>query len=251
MTLRGRITRLPFSTGNANLPKLIIYDTADILADILAWPSLRCFFDFSNRTTMVETGGLVASVADLTGRYTATAAVGARGTFNPDAHNGQPGLTCDGNQKYVVPALFPATERCSIAAAVKATDTTSTSRVFFADASDGNVNYFTLADQIRFMSGDVNLNVPSLRHRMVNMIATADYVTDACSIYSDGLSATATTTRAGPSGDANIAAWNDANAGGKFIGSLGYLAVFDEDLTHNATLRGLMDEYALRRWRLV
>lgn len=250
MTIRGQITRLPFSTGNTALPTLVNYDYTDALADILAWPTLRAFFDFSDRTTMTESGGEVVSVIDLTGNFQATAASGARGVYGATVMNGQPGLTCAGSQKYVVPSLYPSSTVLTEAAAVLATDPTSTSRVFLSDASDGNVNFYTLGDQIRFMSGDVALNVPSLRNRTVNIIATANFAADTCQLYSDGLSASGTTIRAAPNGDGNIASWNDANTGGKFVGSLGYVALFTEDASQNVALRNLLDDYALRRWRL-
>lgn len=250
MTIRGTILRLPFSTGNTSFPVLVNYDVQDVLADILAWPTLRAFFDFSDRSTMAESGGQVVSVADLTGNFIATAGVGERATYNATVMNGQPGLTFTGAQKYVVPDLFPTSAVVTEAAAVLATEPTAASRIFLSDASDANVNFYTLADQIRFMSGDVYLNVPSLRNRVVNMVASANYTTDACHIFSDGLSASGTTTRPAPNGDANIGAWNDANTGSKFVGSLGYVAVFNEDAAADPALRGLLDEYALRRWRL-
>lgn len=252
MTLRGRITRLPFSTGNTNLPVLISYDTSDILADILAWPSLRAFFDFTNPETMTQSGGLVVSVEDLTGTYTATAAVGDRAVYNPSAYHGQPGLTFAGAEKYAVPGLWSGSAKIGVAAAVMSTAGDNTSRMIVCDADWATRNFYCAADVVRHMNNAFNLLVPSFRGRMVNVIWGLDADANTGTIHADGLSASGTIPTDPPTDDGNIGAWHDAigNKNNNFVGSMGYVAVFEEDLGQNATLRGLLEEFTLRRWRL-
>lgn len=251
MTIRGQITRLPFSTGNTNLPLLINYDWNDIREDILAWPSLSAFFDFSDYSTMTESGGEITQVVDLTGNFTATAGVGERATYGATAINGQSGLTFTGAQRYNVPGLMSSATKITVAAAVQSTDGgAATSRMVLADAATSSQNLYVRQDALYHFNGAVTLAVPSMRNRLVNAIWAMNYDTDAAAIYCDGLTATGTSNIAVMTGDANIGAWNDGSAGNRFIGSLGYLAVFDEDASQNPTLRGLLDEFALRRWRL-
>lgn len=247
----GQITRLlNVTSGNASLPRLVIYDASEILQQLLDWPTLRAFFDFSDRTTMTESGGQVVSVTDLTGTYTATAASGERGTYGAAAMNGQPGLTLTGAQKYAVPALMGTGTRNTIASAFMSTATDNVSQMLFADASTPAQNFYAGGDNLLMYSAAVTLPVAGLRNRTVNGIWTMNVDTDAASIYCDGLTIAGTSTQPFISGDANIGAWHNASATNRWIGHLGYLAIFDEDASQNATLRNLLDEYALRRWRL-
>lgn len=251
MAIRGQITRLPFSTGNTDLPILINYDYSDILADILAWPTLRAFFDFSDLSTMTESGGEVVTITDKKAGYVATAEVGERGVYTLTGMNGQPGLTLDGTKKYAVPSLMSASDtKVTWASCFMSTAGDNTSRMILGDADNQTHNLYAGGDIVRMFNGAVDLSVPTLRNRPVNAIWTMAYLTDVVNIFADGLTAAGTSNLAVMQGDANIGAWNDAQTGNRFIGHLGYLAVFTEDASANATLRNLLDEYALRRWRM-
>lgn len=248
MEVRGRVTRLPFSTGNPLLPKLINYNYADVLSQLLAWPTLRAFFDFSDRTTMTETGGEVVSVAAKAGAFTATAGAGDRGVYNASAFNGQPALAFNGS-KYAVPGLFSGGTKVTIAAGVMSTAPTTTSRMILASTTLTGRNFYAGGDTVVHMNGAVSLPVPGFRNRMVNTIWTLNGAGGG-SIYADDLNATGTVTTL-PAGNANIGAWYDAvgNENNNFLGNLGYLAVFEEDAGQSAVLRGLLREFVARRWR--
>ncbi len=248
----GQITRLlNVTSGNASLPRLVIYDASEILQQLLDWPTLRAFFDFSDPSTMTESSGQVVSVTDLTGTYTATAESGERGTYGAAAMNGQPGLTMTGAERYNVPALMTGAAKITVAAAVQSTDSgAATSRMVLADAATASQNLYVRTDALYHFNGAVALPVSGMRDRPVNAIWAINHDTDAANLYADGLTAAGTSPIVPMDGAANIGAWNDGVTSNRFIGSLGYLAIFDEDASQNATLRNLLDEYALRRWRM-
>lgn len=250
MSIRGQITRLPFSTGNTDLPILINYDFSDILADILSWPTLRAFFDFSDLSTMTTDGDEVVTVADLTGTFLATADSGERGTYGTTAMNDQPGLILTGAQRYNVPGLMGDERQVSWASCFQSEATDTTSRMVMADADTLTQTLYVGGDNIRMFSGATELAVPSLRNRPVNTIWTMDYSTDEINTYADGLTVAGTSNSAVMSGAVNIGAWYDSVTTNRFIGALGYCAVFVEDASQDAALRNLLDEYALRRWRM-
>lgn len=246
----GRIDTLLDVTASSSLPELIIYDYSDILGLILEWPTLRAFFDFSDHSTMTESGGQVVSIADLTGNFVATAESGERAVYGATAINGQPGLTFDGTKKYNVPNLMSTATKITVAAAVQSTDSgAATSRMVLADAGTASQNLYVRQDALYHFNGAVALPVSGMRGRPVSSIWAMDYDTDAAAIYADGLSAVGTTNIAVMTGAANIGAWNDGVTTNRFIGSLGYLAVFTEDASQNTALRNLLNEFKLRRWR--
>ena len=244
----GNITSLLDVTNvNESLPELIIYDTSEILAMILAWPTLRAFFDFSDLSTMTESGGQVVSITDLTGSFVATAASGERAVYSATAINGQPGLTFDGTQRYNVPNLMGTDTKATWAACAKPTATGS--RMILADAATNTQNLYSNSNNIAHFNGAIPLTVPDLLGRHVNIIWTMNYSTDEIHIYADGLTSAGTSNIAIMQGAANIGAWNDGVTTNRFTGSLGYLAVFTEDASQNLALRNLLEEYKLRRWR--
>lgn len=158
MTLRGRITRLPFSTGNANLPRLVVYDYADLLDMILSWPTLRAFFDFSDRSTMIESGGQVVSIAAKSGAFTATAGAGERGVYNATAMNGQPGLTLDGTRKYAVPGLMAlADQQVTWASCMMSTAPTGASQMVLADAGTPSQAVYAGGENVSMFSNALSL----------------------------------------------------------------------------------------------
>ncbi|NUM72725.1 hypothetical protein HUU40_00045 [candidate division KSB1 bacterium] len=237
------------TSGNTSLPLLIRYNTSDILAMILEWPTLRSFFDFSDRNTMTESGGEVVSVADLTGNFIATAAVGERAVYSATAINGQPGLVFSGTKKYKVVGMMAADTSVSWASCYKSTAPTNASQMVLSDSATPSQNLYTGGDAVRMFSAALEMIVPNMRNRPVNTIWTMNYLTDVINVYCDGISASGSSNQAIMSGDANIGAWNDGVTTNRWIGSLGYLAHFTEDASQNAALRNLLDEYKLRRWR--
>jgi hypothetical protein len=247
----GRITRLPIRTNNTSLPVLIEYDTTDILNQILGHPTLRAFFDFTDATTMSLSAGLINSITDLSGKALVASASGSeRPTYDAAAVNGQPAATFSAAQKMVATDLFSGSTKLSVAAAIYSRASDNTSRMYVATATDQFGNYYAGGDVLRSHAADVSLSVPNLRNRMVNVVSTLDDDSNALHLYADGLDATGVLTRALPTGTASIGAWHDAVTTNRFDGHIGYLAVFDEDLAGNDTIRGLLEEYTARRWRI-
>lgn len=246
----GQVTRLPFTSPNTNLLKVVVYDASPQLAAILAWPTLRAFFDFSDLATMTEISSQVATITGKKAGFVATAGVGERGTYGPVQMNGQPALTFAGAQGYKAASLMGTDTSVTWASCFMSTDSGSTSRMILTDAATSTQNLYVAGDNIAHFNGAAPLTVPGLRNRPVNVIWTMNYLTDAANIYADGLHSSGISNAAVMSGDANIGCWNDGVTTNRFIGHMGYLAVFAEDASANPTLRGLLDEYALRRWRL-
>lgn len=252
MAAIGTVKRLPFRTNNALLPVLVEYDTTDILSQILAHPTLRTFIDLSDSSKMTISSGLVSSVTTKGANvFTASAAGADRPTFTAAASGGQPAVTFNGAEKLNIVGLFSGGAKLSVSAAIHSTAPDTTSRMYLSTAAVNNGNFYAGGDQLRSHQNDVFLDVPSMRNRMVNVISTMDDDTDVLRLYSGALSSTGTLTRPKPTGDANIGAWNTAATTNRFIGHIGYIALFDEDLSGNATIRALLEEYTKRRWRTV
>lgn len=248
----GKIDRLPFDTGNSMLLTLVEYDTSALLSQILNSPKVRSFFDFTDPTTMTFNGNLAVTVTSKKGGFVATGAAGERAVYSESIINGQGGLTFDGTKKYSVPGLFPTTPgQLSVSAGIFSTTPANTSQIYLADADNANVNFYTIGDQARSISGDVFINTP-MRNLMKNVITTVDYVTQVASMFVDDLSVSNPSTRLAAAGDAMIGAWNTANAAEattRYIGHMGYIATFTEDLADNAPMRAMMNEYCRRRFR--
>lgn len=251
--MTGIITRIPRTFSNLNLPTLVDYDHARIKDQILALPSLRAFYDFTDYSTMTDAGGgLISAVADISGNgFTATATGTGRPTFSGGAMIVADGLLFNGTNKLVAANLFSGSSQLSVAAGLYAVGTDGASRMYLSDASMATGNfYFGAKNQWRSHQADVVLDVADISTRRTSVISTMDSATNALHLYADGLIGTGTLARAAPSGDANIGSWHDAVTTSRYIGVMGHLAVFTEDLSANDTARELVLEYARRRYRI-
>lgn len=242
----GKLIRLDTNFSGAGFPKLVDYDFARYRDHLLAYPTLRGFFDAEQ---VVTTSGRVTQMTDLSGNGRHFMQANTSLAPEPSTINEQPGVYFDGTREMKSDGLFSGANEQSVAMMVYAPDADSGAMMVVAEASLGSYNFYVRSNRINAISGGNTLfiDVPStLLHYKAGWNSQADTST----LYGNELSNEGNTARRpAPAGDANLGRWSDSNNTAKLIGHVGYVAVFDEDLSKNRYLRRLLDTYARSRFR--
>lgn len=247
------LIRVPTAFTNQNLPKLIDYDPTPIKEQILSLPTLRAFHDFTDPAQITVDGlNKMSQVADLGKNGLHLTASGADQPLYVEGGLGLcPAAYFDGSNKLENANLFSGSDRLSIAALIWPVGHDDTSRIFVADATDNGPNFYIAGDAIRGYSADVYVSEPLLKTQPTHNILTADHVSGELNLYTRTGKTTGTTVRSKPVGEANIGAWtDDIGAANRYIGYLGHLMFFDQDLSKDDVARELVMEYARRKYRL-
>ncbi|WP_411034541.1 hypothetical protein [Shinella sp. BYT-45] len=247
----GRIIRTG-QTFSADLPILINYDYRRILDQILALPSLRAFYDFSDPTKITKDGSnLVGQVLDLgPNALHLTASSGDPPTYAEGAMNSVPAVQFNGSNKLTNANLFSGSMRLTVSATLYATGADGTSRIFLGDGNTNNANFYTNQSFFFAMGGNASQAVSGIKTSIKHYLATMNDVTDRVTVRS-GLAAptVGALTYSRPSGSGNVGAWNDAVTTNRYNGYIGHLAILDEDVNANAAVTSLLHEYCVRRYR--
>lgn len=242
----GKLIRLDTNFSGAGFPKLVDYDFARYRDQLLAYPTLRGFFDAAQ---VVTTSGRVTQMTDLSGN--GRHFVQATTSLAPAAStiNGQPGVYFDGTREMKAAGLFSGANEQSVAMMIYAPDAAADAMMVMAEASLGSYNFYVRSNRINAISGGNTLFIDvagTLLHYKAGWNSQADTST----LYGNELSNVGDTAqKPAPAGAANLGRWSDSNNTAKFIGHIGYVAVFDEDISKNAYLRRLLDTYARSRFR--
>lgn len=254
------LIRLPLTSANTALPILQLWDWAPIRARLLQLPTLRAFYDFCDFSTLtIADSTRIAAVADLSpnARHLAAAA-DDRPTWNPTAYGFMGGASFYDNRMIAASGWTGVGLRYSVAGAQLASGADSTSRILVANTADNSANYYAAlvsgSGWLRTFSADVDRNTGAgFTTEVQPWIMTADRRVSPGPIsirdFKGGVSA-GTTTRLGPSGGIVVGGWSDsAAATNRFRGLIGHVAIFDEDLAMNPSVRELLAEYSRRRYR--
>ena len=239
--------------NNPALPVFKSWDYRPLLDALTRVPSLASFHTFTEESLVTKDGSnLVSAVEDLgpNGR-TLTATGTDRPVFSPAGFSHLPSVLFDGTKKLENPNMFDGSEKLSIACAIWAEGNDGVSRIIVSDATDTGPNFYLGPNIYRVYSADVVRDEPLLATSPTWGIGAVDHVADTISLYTRTGVTTDDTIRVKPVGEGNIGAWSDSiGTSNRYIGHLGDILIFNEDLSQNETVRNLVIEYFTRKYRL-
>lgn len=250
----GSIIRLNTTFNNAKLKTLQDYDTDTLKQQILSLPTLRAFYDATDKTTMTISGNLVTRLNDLSANqlhFVQTTTSNAP-SYDEQAFGHVGGLVFGGNHWLTANDLFKSTSQGSIVAFIKGDQ--ASNNIFFAPTTHKTFNFYLRANDILFVSGASSINETHIGLKAQQIIASYDTVRNTAQIISSATDAQSQRnndpiTRP-PDSPAYLGRWSDGQEAGKFVGKIAHLMIFDEDLSKNQAVLDLVQEYAKRKYRI-
>ncbi|MFC3716793.1 hypothetical protein ACFONC_11590 [Luteimonas soli] len=244
----GKIIRLDTKFTGANMPKLVDYDYSALEAEILSYPTLRGFFDASD---VVVSGSSIMQINDRSGNDRHFVQANTELAPVVSSVNGVPSAYFDGSREMLSSGLFSGKNEQSVNMFLHAPGSWSGSCIVLSDRLSADQNFYIAPTAVAALDAGATLAIASIKTKLINYMCGFNIDDGTAVLYGDGSSDIGTVGGvAAPSGDANLGRWTDSQAGNKYVGHLGHLAVFDEDLSKNAYLRSLLDEYAASKYRM-
>lgn len=230
----GQYVKLNDKTNNSDLPKLVNYDTTQLLAQITALKSCRAFYDFTDLSQMTVDGSNdISQVNDLSGNdLHATSTGGLRPSFDPSALGGSGGAVFTDAEYMNIAGLFNGPSRYTVVTVLKPSGRDGVSRIFLSDSDNGAQNFYlahnSLNTNLRAVSANLDILTDDDSGSM-DYFASVNIVDAFHEMRSGELSDTSTAALSVPSGDAYIGRWNDGTTSANwFVGEIGHMAVFNE-----------------------
>lgn len=249
----GQVIRLDTSFNNNNLKKLIDYNFEDIKSQILSLPTLRAFYDATDVGNLVVSGGKVTQLKDLSvNNLHFNQPVTAKAPNHSAAAFGNiGGLYFNGLQSMKAAGLFSGSAKGTIVIFMHATGlTTGASKIIFSDAARQDKAIYAQNAQLLAFNAKTTMALTGVDSKYLNFVTAYDGTNDTATIYADGKSSAGAMSGAGaPTGAANLGTWTDTLSSNNYIGYIGHVMVFDEDLSKNKVVRDLLTEYAKRKYR--
>ncbi|MBE0441413.1 hypothetical protein EI164_04950 [Psychrobacter sp. FME13] len=248
----GQIVRLNESFSGAGLQKLVSYDTSKIRDELLKITTLRGFYDLTDTSNMTLSGASVTQVNDLSANalHFKQAVTASAPTFNAAAFGGAGGLAFNGSQWLQAVNLFSGSKIRTIVLFFRAKK--SGTLILLSRAADTYENAYIGDTHISVISGFGRIDTDIQSYKNINYIGAYDATTGQAKVYANELSSTNNdpfTISRVAAGAVNLGRWSDANEASKFVGDIGHVMVFDEDLSKNAAVRNLIAEYSMRKYQ--
>lgn len=249
----GFIIRLNTTFTNARLPLFEDFDAASLEAQILSMPTLRAFWDPSSSAHRTVSSGKVTQLTDRSGHghHFVQATLGSAPALAAGVLNGKDGIQFTEAEEMTATGVFGSNVQ-TVVALLYPTGVTGASAIFLSDKNSNRKNFYVgNATKLRALSGGAELDVPSLSARLVNYMVGFNITGNVSRLYGAGGSVTGTVgSQLTTAGDAYLGRWSVDQSGNKYSGYIGQVLVFDEDIGVNSALRSLLNEYALRKYKL-
>lgn len=249
----GQIVRLNESLNGTGLQKLVSYDTSKIRDELLKVTTLRGFYDLTDTSSMTLSGGNVSQIRDLSGNNLHFNQVNTANnpTYTASAFGGAGGLSFNGNQHLLANSLFSASKVRTIALFIRARGTGN--RIILGKKTATTENIYASNGSIKLISGSVVLKTDIHEYSNINIIGAYDATSGSGYLSADNISTSNISEGITPgvvfADDVYIGRWADRATGSQFVGDIGHVMVFDEDLSKNAAVRNLIAEYSMRKYQ--
>ena len=247
----GQIVRLNESFSGTGLQKLVSYDTSKIRDELLKVTTLRGFYDFTDTSSMTMSGTSISQINDLSGNNLHFKQVAAANnpTYAPSAFNGVGGVSFSGNKYLLADSLFSASKVRTVIVFVRARG--AGNRIIIGKPSSATENLYVANGSVKIISGDVTIVTDVHEYSDVHIIGAYDGVNGDGYLSVNQLSQTVTGTlnKAAVSADSvYVGRWSDSKSDSFYVGDIGHVMVFDEDISKNIALLNLIKEYAFRKY---
>lgn len=248
----GQIVRLNESLNGTGLQKLVSYDTSKIRDELLKVTTLRGFYDLTDTSNMTLSGASVTQVNDLSvnALHFKQAVTASAPTFNAAAFGGAGGLAFNGSQWLTATNLFSSSKIRTIVLFFRAKS--SGTLILLSRASDAYENAYIGDTHISVLSGLGRIYTDIQSYQNINYVAAYNETIKSSTLYANNLTASNTADISAnriKAGNVNLGRWSDTNEAAKFVGDIGHVMVFDEDLSKNAAVRNLIAEYSMRKYQ--
>lgn len=249
----GSIIRLNTQFNNNKLQTLQDYNTDTLKAQILALPTLRAFYDATDRTTMQLTGNRVTQLNDqsINQLHFVQSNTTNSPTYDAQAFGHTGGLVFSGNQWLTAANLFGGKQIGSIVVFAKGANPGLS--IIISSASNTAIALYTRENAIVALNGGTGITAPNAHIRPTNITLSYDTTKKYANIEPSYEHSDTANSSGGVSinvSAANLGRWANNNESGKYIGNIGHVMMFDEDLSANQAVLDLVNEYAKRKYRI-
>lgn len=244
------IIRLNTTFNNAKLKTLQDYNTDTLKQQILSLPTLRAFYDATDKATMTMSGNLVTHLNDLSENklHFVQSDLANAPSYDEQAFGHVGGLKFMGGQVMKSRGLLSGKTTGTVV--IFAKGDSNTLNVLISSAKSTVPTIYTRENSAGALSGtvvcretDVHIKPTQLALSYDNTKQTAQLNTN--EQYNANTSGNVAIT----ANDVNLGAWADGRAE-RYIGKIGHVMFFDEDLSKNQAVFDLVQEYAKRKYRI-
>lgn len=246
------IIRLNTSFNNTKLKTLQDYDTNIIKQQILALPTLRAFYDATDPTNMTMNGNLVTRLNDLSVNqlHFAQTVTSNAPSYDEQAFGHTGGLVFNGSQWLTANNLLNGQQVGSIV--IFAKGDSDTLNVMISSATHTSIALYTRSNAIGAMSGGAGTRANHVHIKPTNIILSYNTAQNFAVINTNDEHTVSNSTSGNvsiPSGHVNLGRWNNSKTE-MYIGKIGHVMMFTEDLSKNQAVFDLVHEYAKRKYRI-
>lgn len=248
----GSIIRLNTVFNNAKLKTLQDYDTDTLKQQILALPTLRAFYDATDKANMTMSGNLVTRLNDLSANqlhFVQTTTSNAP-SYDEQAFGHVGGLVFRGGEWLTANNLFNARQVGSIVVFAKGDK--GGLNVIMSSASNASVAIYTRDGSIMALNGGVGIGARHANIMPTNIVLSYN-TTQNTAVINPGYMHTVSASAAGgvriANENVNLGRWSNTKTE-MYAGKIGHVMMFDEDLSKNQAVLDLVQEYAKRKYRI-
>ena len=246
----GSIIRLNTTFNNAKLKTLQDYDASLIKEQILALPTLRAFYDATDSETMTLSGNLVTQLKDLSpNQLHFTQVTNNAPSYDAKAFGHTGGLVFTGAQWLTANHLLNGQQVGSVV--IFAKGDSDALNVLISSSTHATVALYTRSNAIGAMNGGAVARANHAHIRPTNIILSYNAAKNFAVIQTDHEYPVSNSTSGNvniPSGHVNLGRWSDSRAE-MYVGKIGHVILFNEDLSKNQAVLDLINEYAKRKYR--
>lgn len=247
----GSIIRLNTVFNNAKLKVLQDYNTDEIKSQLLSLPTLRAFYDATDVSTMTMSNNIVTKLNDQSANrlHFVQSNTANAPTYNAQAFGHTGGLVFGGNQWLTATNFFGAKQVGSIV--IFAKGNSSELNVLLSSNSMTALACYTRQGGIGAFSGATWARSQTAYIEPTNFV----FAYDATAKIGNIITHNSTPDMSGINitivrSTANLGRWTDSSTSGNYIGNIGHVMMFDEDLSKNQAVLALVQEYAKRKYRV-
>ena len=249
----GSIIRLNTVFNNTKLKVLQDYNTDEIKSQLLSLPTLRAFYDATDVSTMTMSSNIVTKLKDQSANqlHFVQSNTANAPTYDAQAFGHTGGLVFGGNHWLTATNFFAGKQVGSIV--VFAKGLTSELSIMLSSESHVSIALFTRNGLVGGLNGGAIVKAIDAHIKPTNYVLAYNTTENKAQII---LPYDCTTTSANNgnttinTSNALLGRWALNKENAKYIGNIGHVMTFDEDLSKNQAVLALVQEYAKRKHRV-
>lgn len=249
----GSIIRLNTVFNNAKLKTLQDYNTDEIKSQLLSLPTLRAFYDATDVSTMTMSNNIVTKLNDQSANqlHFVQANTANAPTYDAQAFGHTGGLVFSGNQWLTATNFFASKQVGSIV--IFAKGASANLNILLSSATSATIALYTRDGVVSGLNGGTGVRADNAHIRPTNYVLAYDTAASKAQIilpYDYTVISNHNGNTTINTSNAFLGRWSLSKEDAKYIGNIGHIMMFDEDLSKNQAVLALVQEYAKRKYRV-